>query len=75
MKDSYLILLVGLGAATFLATRSSGTTSTPGKSTGGAQEIKVDGDTFGWRYFTDGTAIDPYGAYYKNGLMVWNPTM
>lgn len=74
MKDSYLILLVGLGAAAFLATRSGSSTATPGKANG-AQEIKTDGDSFGWRYFTDGTAIDPYGAYYKNGLMVWNPMM
>lgn len=27
----------------------------------------------GWRYFTDGTAIDPQGNYYSNGQMVWSP--
>lgn len=25
----------------------------------------------GWRYFTDGTAIDPYGNYYKEGQLIW----
>jgi hypothetical protein len=29
--------------------------------------------TNGWRYFTDGTAIDPAGAYYRDGLQVWAP--
>lgn len=28
---------------------------------------------YGWRYFDDGTAIDPSGAYYLNGQMVWQP--
>lgn len=32
------------------------------------------GKTFdnGWRYFTDGTAIDPSGNYYYQGQLVWN---
>lgn len=29
----------------------------------------------GWRYFTDGTAIDPSGNYYSQGQLVWqNPS-
>ena len=27
----------------------------------------------GWRYFTDGTAIDPQGNYYSNGALIWSP--
>lgn len=27
----------------------------------------------GWRYFNDGTAIDPQGSYYLNGQLVWSP--
>jgi hypothetical protein len=27
----------------------------------------------GWRYFSDGTAIDPSGAYYLNGEKIWSP--
>ena len=27
---------------------------------------------FGWRYFSDGTAISPQGEYFKNGEMIWS---
>lgn len=27
----------------------------------------------GWRYFENGTAIDPAGAYYLGGVKVWEP--
>jgi hypothetical protein len=27
---------------------------------------------YGWRYFTDGTAIDPQGNYYFQGTKVWD---
>jgi hypothetical protein len=29
---------------------------------------------YGWRYFTDGTTIDPTGAYYSGGKKVWSPS-
>lgn len=28
---------------------------------------------YGWRYFSDGTVIDPQGNYYVDGAMVWSP--
>lgn len=28
---------------------------------------------YGWRYFTDGTAISPDGTYYHNGQAIWSP--
>lgn len=28
---------------------------------------------WGWTYYTDGTAIDPQGCYYKDGAQVWCP--
>jgi|DEB19_MinimDraft_2_1074335.scaffolds.fasta_scaffold17434_2 hypothetical protein len=29
----------------------------------------------GWRYFSDGTSIDPSGNYYQGGGMIWaNPS-
>lgn len=28
---------------------------------------------YGWRYFDDGTVIDPAGRYYKNGQLVYTP--
>lgn len=34
----------------------------------------VPGDNgYGWRYFSDGTVIDPSGNYYVNGAIVWSP--
>lgn len=29
---------------------------------------------YGWRYFSDGTVIDPGGTYYVNGSPVWSPS-
>lgn len=26
----------------------------------------------GWRYFNDGTAIDPAGNYYQGGQLIWS---
>ena len=28
---------------------------------------------FGWKYYSDGTVIDPDGNYYRNGEMIWSP--
>ena len=28
---------------------------------------------FGWKYYSDGTVIDPDGNYYRNGKMIWSP--
>lgn len=78
MKSEYLILAVGLGVAAYLALRPKATSTGTGSKrapTGGATEITPDGAAFGWRYFSDGTAIDPYGVYYKNGQMVYNPSL
>lgn len=29
---------------------------------------------WGWKYFSDGTAISPTGQYYLNGELVWSPS-
>jgi hypothetical protein len=77
----YLIAKSGkLGAITSggaLTTRPVTTTSTAGvrSVTDTVAEIfNTVGRTFdnGWRYFTDGTAIDPSGNYYYQGQLVWN---
>lgn len=42
-----------------------------------ASEItNADGSAFenGWKYYNDGTAIDPSGSYYADGKKVWSPT-
>ncbi len=31
-------------------------------------------EAFGWRYFSDGTAIAPTGEYYYQGNLVWSPS-
>ncbi|WP_426303900.1 hypothetical protein ACN9MJ_12835 [Acidovorax facilis] len=28
---------------------------------------------WGWKYYSDGTAISPSGQYYLNGELVWSP--
>ena len=28
---------------------------------------------FGWKYYSDGTVIDPYGQYYQDGKLIWSP--
>lgn len=28
---------------------------------------------WGWKYYSDGTVIDPEGRYYYNGQLVWSP--
>jgi len=66
--------------------RASGTSSTLGTS-GTAQSLNnnsnvygvneilnpaLPGQTgYGWRYFSDGTTIDPQGNYFKDGQQVW----
>lgn len=34
---------------------------------------KLGDVAYGWRYFTDGTAISPNGTYYHNGMPIWTP--
>lgn len=29
---------------------------------------------YGWKYYSDGTAISPEGDYYSNGIKVWSPS-
>lgn len=28
---------------------------------------------YGWKYYSDGTVIDPYGNYYQDGQLIWSP--
>lgn len=84
MKMDNNMIVLGLAAvAVYLITQSK---KTPAKATGvtgtatGTVEIfdsmnggKAWGN--GWRYFSDGTAIDPQGNYYQGGQLIWsNPS-
>ncbi|RFP36161.1 hypothetical protein D0T21_06925 [Duganella sp. BJB476] len=74
MKNNELYMLVALAlAGVYLLMKPKGANAST--TTPGAKEINVNGDANGWRYFDDGTAIDPYGTYYKNGVQIWNPMM
>lgn len=80
--DDILILAAAAGAVWFILTRGASLVKTSpapvaqsGKPAGWTSEIyDSDGSSFsnGWRYFDDGTAIDPAGNYYSGGQLVWS---
>lgn len=86
-KDALIIAAAAAVAAGIIWYTTSGrkTTSTSGAGTAGtlnnfgaapmASEI---GNTalpgqpgWGWKYYSDGTAIDPAGNYYMNGQLIY----
>lgn len=80
MKQPELIALGLAGLAVYFIVNAKG-----GKSSGGlanataartSEIFASNGQTFdnGWRYFSDGTAIDPAGNYYQNGNPIWSNT-
>lgn len=81
-KNDELMVLGLAGLAVWMITKANKTTAgafqTGGKSiTQAVSEIfNLGGGAFdnGWRYFTDGTAIDPQGNYYNNGQLIWQNT-
>jgi hypothetical protein len=38
------------------------------------KEIITGNKQNGWRYFDDGTVIDQWGRYWKDGKIIWSPT-
>ena len=71
----YLIAKGGkLGTATAAPRTNSGTPGVRSVTDTVAEIFSSAGKTFdnGWRYFTDGTAIDPAGNYYFQGQKVWD---
>ncbi len=79
MKRDNLILFGAAGVALYLVNRAGGVSATAQKIANGAKEILSGGKARfanGWRYFDDGTTIDPFGNYYKNGALIWKaPTV
>ena len=47
---------------------STGATEIPNTATPGEE-------AYGWKYYSDGTAISPDGSYYQGGQLIWSPTM
>lgn len=81
MKQNDLIVLGLAGVAVYLIAKSQKGGITSGLDTGLRDMAKTvseimdnTGKTFanGWRYFTDGTAIDPSGNYYQGGQLIWS---
>lgn len=77
MKSEELIVLGLAGLALWLIMKGKGSlpafsSAVASAGSNSARKINVDNDA-GWQYFTDGTAIDPSGAYYANGVKVWAP--
>lgn len=79
MKNEEIIVL-GLAAVAvyFILKNSHGTANTVnnlGPAVNGISQIFTgaqQGDAgYGWKYYTDGTAIDPQGNYYYQGVKVW----
>lgn len=78
MKQTELIALGLAGLAVYFIVKIKGKGSDAGlTSTNAARTSEIfasDGKTYdnGWRYFSDGTAIDPAGSYYQNGNLIWS---
>lgn len=88
MKADTLVILGAAAAGLWLVarmTRTTGAVVRPGGTAsslnnGGnlptteIQNSAMPGDSaWGWRYYTDGTAIGPDGAYYYQGQRIWSP--
>lgn len=78
MKQSEIIVLGLAGLAVYMIYRSQQTRVIKPTDTGKPRDwvdeifdMGGGGFTNGWRYFENGTAIDPSGNYYFNGQMVY----
>ncbi len=78
MKKDTLMILGAAGIAFYLVNKAGGVQQATAKVVNGATEVlNTLGQRFGngWRYFSDGTAIDPFGSYYRNGQKIWSPAI
>jgi hypothetical protein len=74
-EDLILLGVVAMGVFVVMPALLKRRTAPAGivSNTYGAQEVMVSGNTNGWRYFTDGTSIDPNGRYYKGSELMYDP--
>lgn len=80
MDNNFILLVAAVGAAYLIFKAKKGASNTVnnlGTAINGISEIftgaKGNQPGVGWRYFSDGTSIDPSGVYYMNGVEVWAP--
>lgn len=75
MKHPYIWLMGAAGVALYLINKTGSVKSAAKAVKTGTQEIlSSTGQRFetGWRYFSDGTTIDPFGNYWKGGQKIWS---
>lgn len=75
-SNEWFLLAAGVGLIFWLMKRdTSNTIKNLGTPINGVSEIftgaKQGQAGYGWRYFTDGSAISPDGKYYLNGQYIW----
>lgn len=90
MKQQEMIVLGLAGVALYLIAKTptgkKALQSVTGTASNGLRDVSqtvsevfdTTGKAFsnGWRYFNDGTAIDPAGNYYQGGQLIWsNPSV
>ncbi len=80
MKNESMIVLGLAGLAVYLILKAKGQDPLAGSADplktvvpGTSEVLASNGQQFanGWRYFTDGTSIDPAGNYYYQGQQVY----
>lgn len=68
------LIAQGIGAVRQLFGAIGGGTAPAQGATTEIPNSALPGQTgYGWTYYSDGTAIDPNGAYYSGGQAVWKP--
>lgn len=78
MKQNELIVLGLAGLAVYFILKAGGKGGADAGLRAAADRVsEIIGSTGkafdnGWRYFSDGTAIDPAGNYYQGGNLIWN---
>lgn len=76
MKNQEMIVLGLAGVAVYMILQARKTGKTVAEVAGDfVKEIKGQGNkafSNGWRYFDNGTSIDPQGNYYYQGQLVYN---
>lgn len=79
MKNDTLILVAAAAVAAYLVKKAGGVSQAvkyvQDAATRTTEILNSAGKNFGngYRYFSDGTVIDPFGRYWKNNQIIWSP--
>lgn len=69
MKKDFVILGLAAAAAWFILGKKGASSGTKEVFDASTNERFSNG----WRYFSDGTSIDPQGNYYSGNALIWSP--